>query len=307
MPKPDLDIRPEVAKALASGPAVVALESTVISHGLPWPMNFEVACQMEEAVRSEGAVPATISIWQGVPTIGLQVPELEALARNSSVIKASRRDLAFAVTHRLTAGTTVAATMALAHCAGIRLFATGGIGGVHHDYPTSSDISADLHELARTPVAVVCAGAKSVLDLPRTLEYLETLGVPVVGYQTDEFPAFYLRSSGLPVSARVDSADGVAALAHAHWHLGGGGLIVTQPIDANAALEPDELAQALEQAQAQARQEHVRGKDVTPFLLARLADLTHGRTLQANQALLLANARLAARVALALERDARAR
>jgi pseudouridine-5'-phosphate glycosidase len=244
-------------------------------------------------------VPATVAVWQGRPTIGLDPGPLEALARGRDVFKASRRDLAAAVAQGRTAATTVAATMFLAHRAGIRLFATGGIGGAHREAANPWDISADLVELARTPVAVVCAGAKSVLDIPRTLEVLETQGVPVVGYGTDEFPAFYLRSSGEPVSARVDNPGQAAALLAAHWDLEGAGVVLAQPVAAEAALGPDEFAGALARAEGLAAEAGVRGPALTPFLLARLADITQGKTLRANQALVIANARLATQVAIA--------
>jgi pseudouridine-5'-phosphate glycosidase len=324
-------VRPDVADAVRCGGPVVALESTLIAHGLPWPLNLETARAAEEAVSAEGAVPATVAVWKGRPTVGLDASQLEHLARGSNVRKASRRDLAAAVAQKGHAATTVAATMFLAHRAGLRVFATGGIGGVHRAeaktedrgwriedrgaketsspssilYPPSSilsshsswDVSADLPELARTPVAVVCAGAKSVLDLEATLEVLETLGVPVVGYGSDDFPAFYLRSSGLPVNARVDSPAEAAALLRAHWELDGAGVVLAQPLPAEAALEPETFADALRQAEENAAVAGVRGPALTPFLLARLAEITNGQTLRANQALVVANARLAARVA----------
>jgi pseudouridine-5'-phosphate glycosidase len=294
-----LEIRPEVREAVRSGRPVVALESTLIAHGLPWPLNLETAQAAEEAVRAEGAVPATIAVCAGRPTVGLTATELEDLARCKDVIKASRRDLAVAVAHKRTAATTVAATMFLAQQTGIRLFATGGIGGVHREaHPW--DISADLVELSRTPVAVVCAGAKSILDIPRTLEFLETHGVPVIGYGSDEFPAFYVRSSGEPVTARVDSPDDAANLIAAHWDLGGAGIVLAQPLGGQAALEPDEFTVALTTAEKQAVGVGVRGKELTPFLLGRLAEITHGQTLRANHLLVIANARLAAQVARAL-------
>ena len=292
-----LEIHPCVAAALREGRPVVALESTLIAHGLPSPLNLETALLADRMVHDEGAVPATVGVFEGVPTVGLTGAQLAQFAAGTGVHKASRRDLAAAVALRQTAATTVAATMALAHQAGIRIFATGGIGGVHRG--AGWDISADLFELARTPVAVVCAGAKSILDLRRTLELLETLGVPVVGYGTDEFPAFYVRNSGEPVSARVDTPEAAAALLTAHWQLGGAGVVLAQPLVAEAALAPVEFATALRRAEELAREADVRGKDLTPFLLARLGELTAGRTVQANQALILANARLAARVALA--------
>jgi pseudouridine-5'-phosphate glycosidase len=295
-----LDVRREAAQAVAAGRPVVALESTVIAHGLPWPVNLETAQATEAAVRAEGAVPATIAVLEGRPTVGLGAEELEALARREDVLKASRRDLGIAVAQRRTAATTVAATMFLAYRAGIRVFATGGIGGAHRNPLQPWDISADLIELSRIPVAVICAGAKSVLDLPRTLEILETHGVPVVGYATDEFPAFYLQSSGEPVSARVDTPVEAATLLAAHWGLGGAGVVLAQPMAADLALPSDEFTSALRQVEERAACQGVRGKELTPFLLAELAEATEGKTIRANRALLLANARLAARVAQAL-------
>jgi pseudouridine-5'-phosphate glycosidase len=292
-----LTIHPEIAAALQGGRPVVALESTLITHGLPWPVNLETARLAEEAVRAEGAEPATVAVWHGRPTVGLGPAELETMARGNDVLKASRRDLALAVARRQTAGTTVAATMFLAGRAGIRVFATGGIGGAHRGGEAQWDVSADLVELARTPVAVVCAGAKSILDIPRTLEMLETLGVPVAGYATDEFPAFYVRSSGQPLSARVDSPEEAAALASAHWALGGAGIVLAQPVSQEVALEPKEFAGALAEAERAAAFAGVHGPALTPYLLARLAELTEGRTLEANKVLVVANARLAARVA----------
>jgi pseudouridine-5'-phosphate glycosidase len=301
-----LAVRPEVAAALAGRRPVVALESTLIAHGLPWPTNLETARAAEAAIRAEGAVPATIAVWEGRPTVGLDGPQIERLARANDVLKAGRRDLAAAVARRASAATTVSGTMALAHLAGLRVFATGGIGGVHPPHGTdhSWDVSADLYELARTPLVVVCAGAKSILDLPATLEVLETLGVPVLGHGTDTFPAFYLHSSELPVSARVDSPAQAADLLRAHWALGGAGVVLAQPLPAGEALDPKAFADALRQAEEAARRAGVRGPALTPFLLARLAEITGGRTLRANQALVVANARLAARVAGSLsERD----
>jgi pseudouridine-5'-phosphate glycosidase len=292
-----LDIHPQVVAAVREGWPVVALESTLIAHGLPFPLNRETAHQAEAAVRAEGAVPATIAVWNGRPTVGLEPAQLDELASSRDVLKASRRDLAVAVAQRRTAATTVAATMFLAHQAGIRLFATGGIGGAHRDTGQPWDISADLDELARTPVAVVCAGAKSILDIPRTLEILETLSVPVLGYGTGEFPAFYLRSSGEPVTARVDTPGEAACVLAAHWQLHGAGVVVAQPLPADAELAVDEFTQALDDAEQRAIQASVRGKELTPFLLARLAEATAGKSLHANQALIVANARLAARIA----------
>jgi pseudouridine-5'-phosphate glycosidase len=306
-----MHIAPAVADALAHQRPVVALESTLIAHGLPRPLNLETARQAERAVRETGAIPATIAVLEGLPTIGLTDAQLERLAGTDHVLKASRRDLAAAVAQKKTAATTVAATMFLAHRAGIRVFATGGIGGAHRDQGVGAaektpdpfvtwDISADLVELSRTPVAVVCAGAKGILDIPRTLEILETLSVPVAGYQTDEFPAFYVRSSGERVSARVETPQEAADLSYAHWGLRGAGLLLAQPVSQDVAIERSEFEAALLQAEQQAARAGIRGNAVTPFLLARLADLTGGKTLRANQALIVANARLAALVAQAL-------
>lgn len=302
MPSDLLDVRPDIAEALRAGRAVVALESTLITHGLPYPLNAETAAAAEAAVREGGAVPATVAVWQGRPTIGLGAAEIEHLAQAPGVRKASTRDLGAAMAQGAHAATTVAATMRLAHLAGIRVFATGGIGGVHPAGPDAEapDVSADLFELARTPVAVVCAGAKSILALPATLEVLETLGVPVVGYGTDEFPAFYLATSGRPAGARVDSPREAAALLRAHWGLGGAGVVLAQPLPPRSALDPAELAAALARAEERARGEGVGGAARTPFLLARLAELTGGRTLEANRVLVVANAGLAARIAVAL-------
>jgi pseudouridylate synthase len=292
-----LGLQPDIAAALRDGTPVVALESTLIAHGLPWPVNLETARAAESAVRAAGAVPATIAVWKGLPTVGLTEAQLEELARDKNVLKASRRDLATAVARGLTAATTAAATMFLAHASGIRFFATGGIGGAHRGETFAWDISADLHELARTPVAVVCAGAKSILNIPRTLEILETLGVPVVGYQTNDFPAFYLRGSGEPVSVRVDAAKEAAELLKAHWDMNGAGVVLAQPVPQDAALNPVELEKALEQAEAFAISGEIRGKALTPFLLGKLDELTQSKTVKANQALVVANARLAAEVA----------
>jgi pseudouridine-5'-phosphate glycosidase len=295
---PLFDVHPEVAAALSDRRPVVALESTLIAHGLPWPLNLETGQQAEEAVRAAGACPATIAIWRGRPTIGLTGAQLAELAQGDAILKASRRDLATAMTQGRTAATTVAATLFLAHRAGIRVFATGGIGGVHRG--NDWDVSADLLELGRTPAAVVCAGAKSILDLRRTLEFLETQSVPVAGYRTDKFPSFYVQDSDDPVSVRVDSPGEAAALLTAHWALEGAGVVLAQPVAAEVALGPDELATALRWAEEEAARAQVRGKEVTPFLLSRLAEATKGRSLRANQALVLANARLAAQVATVL-------
>jgi pseudouridine-5'-phosphate glycosidase len=274
---------------------LVALESTLIAHGLPWPVNAETAKAAEAAVRGEGAVPATIAVWEGAPTIGLSNEQITALARRGDVMKASRRDLAAAISQHRTAATTVAATIFLAHQAGIRVAATGGIGGVHRGAESSFDISSDLFELARIPLLVVCAGAKSILDIPKTLEALETLGVPVIGYRCDNFPAFYVHSSVQPVPVRVESAEEAARLAGVHFQLGGGGVIIAQPVAEALALSADEFDASLRQAEASAGT--ISGKAVTPALLARVAELTNGKSLEANKNLIVENARLAARIA----------
>jgi pseudouridine-5'-phosphate glycosidase len=292
-----LDIQPEVAAALKNHRPVVALESTLISHGLPWPINLETARHAEKAVREDGGIPATIAVLQGRPTIGLSDSELEMLARHGGILKASRRDLALAAAQSRTAATTVAATMFLAHLAGIRVLATGGIGGAHRPPANPWDISSDLFELVRTPVAVVCAGAKSIVDIPRTLEILETLGTPVIGYRTNEFPAFYVRSSGRPVSACVETPEEAAKVCNAHWQLSGGGIVLVQPVSPELALEPAEFEPALAQAEKVAEKANIHGSALTPFLLARLAEITKGKTAKANQALIIENARLAARIA----------
>lgn len=298
MPIPDwLTVNDEVREALQAGRPVVALESTLIAHGLPWPTNLETANAAELAVRENGVVPATIAVWKGRPTIGLTADQIAVLARTPNVLKASRRDLATAVSQGRMAATTVAATMFLAHQAGIRVFATGGIGGAHHDCDKTFDISADLVELSRTPVLVVCAGAKSILDLPRTLEILETLGVPVVGYRTDRFPAFHVPDSGLPVSVRAETPADAARLFAAHLQMRGGGIVLGQPVSEDVALSSNDVEAAIVQAEREAQDRGIRGGALTPFLLARLADLTGGRSLRANQSLIVANARLAAEVA----------
>lgn len=294
-----LTISDEVRAAVAASRAVVALESTLIAHGLPWPANLETARESEAAVRAAGAVPATIAMPHGAPTVGLNDAQLEELARAADVLKASRRDMGAAVALKRTAATTVSATMALAHAAGVRVFATGGIGGAHRD-AEPFDISADLTELARTPVLVVCAGAKSILHLPRTLEILETLGVPVWGFRTAAFPAFYVRESALPVSARLDSQQEAASAFAAHTRMGGKGAVLAQPCPAEVAVPASEFAAWLQEAESAAREAGVIGAKVTPFLLARLVELSGGRTLTANRALIVANARLAAEVAVAL-------
>jgi pseudouridine-5'-phosphate glycosidase len=303
---PKLDIRPEVAAALDAGRAVVALESTVISHGLPYPHNLEIAQRLEAIIREGGAVPATVAILSGQIRVGLDEAEIEYLATASGIAKVSRRDLGAVVAGGGDGATTVAATMIAAALAGIRVFATGGIGGVHRGGEVSLDVSADLAELGQSPVAVVASGAKAILDLPRTLEVLETHGVPVIGYGTDRFPAFFSRSSGLTLDARAETPEAAAAIMAAHWDLGlAGGLLVCNPVPEAAALAPEEVAAWVEVALGEAEAAAIAGAEVTPFLLSRLNDLSAGRTLAANIALLKHNAAVAAEIALAFADQSR--
>ena len=299
-----LQMSAEVKDALASRRPLVALESTIITHGMPYPDNAETARAVEAAVRAGGAVPATIAIIDGALCVGLEADQLEALASAKGVAKASRRDMALVVSQGRSAGTTVATTMLIAARAGIPIFATGGIGGVHRGAELTFDVSADLIELSRTPVTVVCAGAKSILDLPKTLEVLETNGVPVIGYGTDEFPAFFSRSSGLRVDARLDTPGAVAEAIRTHRSLGmTGGLLVCNPLPTDEEVPAAEMTPRITAALAEAAAQGVTGKDVTPFLLARLVELTGGRSLKANRALIKHNARLAAEIAVALNAE----
>jgi pseudouridine-5'-phosphate glycosidase len=285
-----------VSQALETHQPIVALESTVITHGLPYPQNLHLAQDMEAEVTANGAVPATIAVLGGMVHAGLSPEELENLATGRGMLKISTRDFAPALLYKRSGGTTVAGTLAVAEAVGIKVFATGGIGGVHQGAPF--DISTDLPTLAKTPLVVVCAGAKAILDLPATLEQLETLSVPVVGYQTDEFPAFYSRTSGLPVSARVDSPEQAAALARLHWEMGmESAVLLVQPPPEKAAMEAEQVNAAIRQALAECAAQGIRGQAVSPFLLKRVSELTHGDSLGANLALLLNNARLAAQVA----------
>ena len=293
----------EVRTAMQAGQPVVALESTLITHGFPYPANVETALGMEAAIRAEGAIPATIAVLDGKIKIGLSGQEVEALAGlgRDQVRKCSRRDLPIVVGLRLNGATTVAGTMIAAHRAGIRVFATGGIGGVHRGH--AEDVSADLIELGRTPITVVCAGAKSILDLPLTLEVLETQGVPILGYGTDTLPAFYSRTSGLPIDQRVDTPEQVAAIVAARDALGlAHGILVTAPVPEGDALPLEEAEAAIAEATRQADAAGIHGKDVTPFVLAKVLELTGGRSQKANIAALLNNAHVAARIALALAR-----
>jgi pseudouridylate synthase len=294
---PYLALSDEVQAALEASQAVVALESTVIAHGLPYPDNIEVARAMESAIRAEGAIPATVGIHDSKIVIGLSQDAIERLGTAQHVLKVSRRDLAVALATGQLGATTVAGSTLCASMAGIRFFATGGIGGVHRGAETSMDISADLTELARTPVLVVCAGAKSILDIDLTLEYLETQGVPVLGWQTDEFPAFYMRSSGRRLSHRVDDETTLAAIARAQWACQLHGLVVGCPIPEAYAMDARPLEAATEEALQLARKEGIRGSATTPFLLAHVAKVTGGESIAANKALLVNNARWAARFA----------
>ena len=299
--KNHFEVGSEVGAALGQRRPVVALESTIITHGFPYPANLECALEAERIAREEGAVPATIGIVSGVLTVGMSRAEIERFASDGTIAKASRRDLAVLAARGTDGATTVAATMVAASLAGIRTFATGGIGGVHRGAGHTFDISADLEELGRTDVAVVCAGAKSVLDIGLTLEYLETVGVPVLGYRTDEFPAFYTPSSGFPVPHRVESPDEVARIMEAKFALGlAGGIVVANPIEGRHALDPAALEDVTLAALTEAERSGIVGKDVTPFLLARIHQATGGASEEANRQLVYANVRLASRIAAAL-------
>jgi pseudouridine-5'-phosphate glycosidase len=287
-----------IQRAISSGNPVVALESSLITQGLPKPVNLEIALQMQAKIKAVGVEPATVAVINGQVRLGLTTEELEQLAFADDVQKISRRDFAPAMVNKWTGGTTVAGTMLVAHAAGIRLFATGGIGGVHRG--NTNDVSTDLPELAQTPMAVACSGAKAILDLPKTLEWLETFGVPVIGWQTDEFPAFLFRNSGLPVSIRADNVVETAEILHKHWEVGGKGALICIPCPEEAAVDPDIFENALEQAENEAERARISGKALTPFLLNRLAELTNGATLHANLALLLENALVTAQIAKAL-------
>ncbi|MCC5985934.1 MAG: pseudouridine-5'-phosphate glycosidase [Rhodobacteraceae bacterium] len=302
---PVLTYGTEAAEARASGAPLVALESTIITHGMPWPQNLETAQAVEAEVRAAGAVPATIAVMDGAIRVGLDAPDLERLARAEAVMKLSRADLAVCLAQGRTGATTVAATMICAHLAGIAVFATGGIGGVHRGAESSFDISADLQELARTPVTVVAAGAKAILDLPKTLEMLETLGVPVIAFGQDALPAFWSRDSGLAAPLRMDSATDIARAHRMRAALGlCGGQLVANPIPAADEIAADVLAPLIAQAQAEAAAAGIAAKAVTPYLLERIFALTEGRSLAANIALVRNNARLAAAVARALQETA---
>ena len=297
-----LDIKPEVAEAIAAGKPVVALESTIISHGMPYPQNVETALAVERIIRENGAVPATIAIIGGRLKAGLTEAEIEYFGKKGQAIhKASRRDLAVLCARGEDGATTVATTMIIAHMAGISVFATGGIGGVHRGAETTMDISADLEELAQTPVMVVCAGAKSILDLGLTLEYLETKGVPVIGFGTKELPAFYTRQSGFYVDYRIDTPEELAAAFRAGQDMGlRGGMLVANPIPEEFSMPKDVIDRAIDQAIAECGEQGIHGKETTPFLLARVAELTGGDSLASNIRLVFHNAAVAAKTAVAM-------
>lgn len=296
-----LQISSEVKKALEDGKPVVALESTIISHGMPYPQNVETALRVEEIIRGKGAVPATIGIINGKLIAGLTSEEIDYMGKTSGIAKVSRRDIPYIVSSGKDGATTVASTMIIAGMAGIKVFATGGIGGVHRGAETTMDISADLEELSQTDVAVVCAGAKSILDIGLTLEYLETKGVPVLGYKTDELPAFYTRKSGFPVDYNMDSPKGIADLLRVKWELElHGGVVVANPIPEEFSMDQSFITGIIEKAVVEAQEKGIKGKDTTPFLLAKIKEITGGDSLAANIELVYNNARLAAQIAVEL-------
>ncbi|GCD13088.1 pseudouridine-5'-phosphate glycosidase [Clostridium tagluense] len=296
-----LDIKPEVAKALKEGRAVVALESTIISHGMPYPRNVETALKVEEIIRENGAMPATIAILNGRLKVGLTREEIETLGSGKNVIKTSRRDIPFIIANKADGATTVASTMIIAALAGVKVFATGGIGGVHRGAQETFDISADLQELAHTNVAVICAGAKSILDIGLTLEYLETQGVPVVGFGTNELPAFYTRKSGFLVDYRVDSADMVATALKAKWDLGlNGGMVIANPIPEQYEMDYDAITNAITSALKELKEKGIKGKESTPFLLGKVKEITGGASLDSNIELVYNNAKVGAQIAVEL-------
>ena len=298
----DMDISTEVQQALKTGQPVVALESTIISHGMPYPQNLETAHAVENIIREESAVPATIAIMNGRIKIGLSQHELEQFAKHTNQLKVSRRDLPLVLSQKQSGGTTVAATMICAKLAGIAVFVTGGIGGVHRENEKTMDISADLMELAQTNVAVVCAGIKSILDIPRTLEYLETQGVPVIGYKTEDFPAFYTPASGSLVQSRLDTPEEIARCMKIKWELGlDGGIVIGNPVQQEDAMDEAIIQQAISAALTDAAEQGIEGKDVTPFLLERINQLTEGKSLKSNIALVCNNARLGAKIAVSYQ------
>lgn len=299
-----LEINPEVKKALEEDRPVVALESTIISHGMPYPRNVETALKVENIIRENGAIPATIAILNGKLKVGLTEDEVEYLGKAAEkVVKTSRRDIPFIIAKKADGATTVASTMIIAALAGIKVFATGGVGGVHRGAETSFDISADLQELAHTNVAVVCAGAKSILDIGLTLEYLETFGVPVIGFDTDEMPAFYTRRSGFGVDYNIDNTEELALAIKAKWDLGlEGGLVIANPIPEEYQMDYDLITKSIEDALLEAEEKGIKGKESTPFLLAKVKDITEGESLDANIQLVYNNAKLGAQLAVELSK-----
>ncbi len=298
-----IDIKPEVKEAIQEGKAVVALESTIISHGMPYPKNVETALTVESIIRENGAVPATIAIMDGRLKVGLSRDEIEALGKSHDVVKASRRDIPFILAKGLTGATTVASTMIIASLAGIKIFATGGIGGVHRGAQETFDISADLQELSKTDVAVICAGAKSILDIGLTLEYLETQGVPVVGFGTDELPAFYTSKSGFGVDYRVDTPKELAQALKAKWDLGlRGGAVIANPIPEEYEMDPAVINKAIDTAVKESEEKGIKGKESTPFLLAKVKELTEGASLDSNIQLVYNNAKIGAQIAVELSK-----
>ncbi|HMS35446.1 MAG TPA: pseudouridine-5'-phosphate glycosidase [Ignavibacteria bacterium] len=293
-----LNISEEVRSAVSESKPVVALESTIISHGMPYPQNFETALEVEKTVRNNKAVPATIAIIKGIIHVGLNFEEIEFLSTEKNVLKASRRDIPVIISQKMSAATTVSATMICAKLASLKIFATGGIGGVHRNAQNTFDISADLTELAQTNIAVVSAGVKSILDIGLTLEYLETLGIPVIGYKTDDFPAFYTRESGFKVNYKLDSAKEIADMIRTKWELGlNGGVIIANPIPEEYSMDKNLIDKAIEAALKKADENGIKGKDVTPFLLSEIKNITEGRSLESNIKLVLNNSELAAEIA----------
>ena len=298
-----LDVNPEIQQALEQKTAVVALESTIISHGMPYPQNRDTALRCQQIIREQGAVPATIGILDGKAVIGLNEEQIELLATNQEVLKVSRRDLPFVISQRKNGATTVASSMILASMAGIQIFVTGGIGGAHRGAPKTFDVSADLMELAQTNVAVVCSGCKSILDIGLTLEYLETHGVPVIGYQTNDFPAFFTRKSGFKVDYRADNPTALAAMLRTKWDLKlQGGIVISNPVPEEFAMCQDQINESIDDAVEKADQLDIRGKDLTPFLLSEIENFTAGKSLKSNQELVYSNTFLAAELAVALAR-----
>lgn len=303
MNKAFLDISPEVSQALADSQPVVALESTIIAHGMPYPKNISTALEVESEIRKKGAVPATIAILEGKLKVGLSKEEMEFLGKSDTVSKVSRRDIPYVVATKGNGATTVASTMIVAAMAGIKVFVTGGLGGVHRGVEKTMDISADLQELANTNVAVVCAGVKSILDIGLTLEYLETYGVPVLGYQTNDFPAFYTRKSGFGVDYRIDSALELAQVINAKWDLDlKGGVVIGNPVPEKYQMEKEAIDKVIEQALIKCEQLKIKGKEITPFLLSEIKEVTEGKSLETNIQLVLNNARVGAELAVEMSK-----